>query len=72
MEFVDENGNSSVGISASRDLREAKNQWAGYLTTDTLSKALEENFFFICSKVFFFYENRSTYTLAQFERGGVG
>lgn len=43
MEFVDENGNSSVGISASRDLREAKNQWAGYLTTDTLSKALEEN-----------------------------
>ena len=43
VEFVDENGNSSVGISASRDLREAKNQWAGYLTTDTLSKALEEN-----------------------------
>ena len=39
VEFVDENGNSSVGISASRDLREAKNQWAGYLTTDTLSKA---------------------------------
>ena len=37
VEFVDENGNSSVGISASRDLREAKNQWAGYLTTDTLS-----------------------------------
>ena len=32
VEFVDENGNSSVGISASRDLREAKNQWAGYLT----------------------------------------
>lgn len=26
VEFVDENGNSSVGISASRDLREAKNQ----------------------------------------------
>ena len=29
VEFVDENGNSSVGISASRDLREAKNQWTG-------------------------------------------
>ena len=43
VEFVDENGNSSVVISASRDLREAKNQWVGYLTTDTLSKALEEN-----------------------------
>ena len=43
VEYVDENGNSSVGISASRDLREAKNQWAGYLTADTLSKVLEEN-----------------------------
>ena len=43
VEYVDENGNSSVGISAVRDLREAKNQWAGYLTADTLSKALEEN-----------------------------
>ena len=43
VEYVDENGNSSVGISAARDLREAKNQWAGYLTADTLSKALEEN-----------------------------
>ena len=43
VEYVDENGNSSVGISAVRDLREAKNQWAGYLTEDTLSKALEEN-----------------------------
>ena len=26
VEYVDENGNSSVGISAARDLREAKNQ----------------------------------------------
>ena len=43
VEYVDENGTSSVGISAVRDLREAKNQWAGYLTADTLSKALEEN-----------------------------
>ena len=43
VEYVDENGNSSVGISAARYLREAKNQWAGYLTADTLSKALEEN-----------------------------
>ena len=43
VEYVDENGNSSVGISAARYLREAKNQWSGYLTADTLSKALEEN-----------------------------
>lgn len=43
VEYVDENGNHSVGISAARDLREAKNEWAGYLTEDTLSKVLEEN-----------------------------
>lgn len=43
VEYVDENGNHSVGISAVRDLREAKNEWAGYLTEDTLSKVLEEN-----------------------------
>ena len=43
VEFVDENGNHSVGISAARDLRETKNEWKGYLTEDTLSKALEEN-----------------------------
>ena len=43
VEYVDENGNHSVGIKASRNLREAKNKWAGYLTEDTLRKALEEN-----------------------------
>ena len=43
VEYVDEKGNHSVGISAARDLREAKNEWKGYLTEDTLSKALEEN-----------------------------
>lgn len=43
VEYVDENGNHSVGISAARDLREAKNEWAGYLTEDTLSKVLEED-----------------------------
>ena len=43
VEYVDENGNHSVGITASRNLREAKNKWAGYLTEDTLRKALEEN-----------------------------
>ena len=32
VEYVDENGNHSVGISASHHLREAKNEWAGYLT----------------------------------------
>lgn len=43
VEYVDENGNHSVGITASRNLREAKNKWAGYLTEDTLRKVLEEN-----------------------------
>lgn len=43
VEYVDENGNHSVGIKASRNLREAKSKWAGYLTEDTLRKALEEN-----------------------------
>ena len=43
VEYVDEKANHSVGISAARDLREAKNEWKGYLTEDTLSKALEEN-----------------------------
>lgn len=42
VEYVDENGNHSVGIAASRNLRETKNKWAGYLTEDTLRKALEE------------------------------
>lgn len=43
VEYVDENGNHSVGISAARNLREAKNKWAGYLTEDTLRKVLEKN-----------------------------
>lgn len=43
VEYVDENGNHSVGIVASRNLREAKNEWAGYLTNDTLRKVLKEN-----------------------------
>lgn len=43
VEYVDENGNHSVGITASRNLRETKNKWAGYLTEDTLCKVLEEN-----------------------------
>ena len=41
VEYVDENGNHSVGISASHNLREARNEWAGYLTEDTLRKVLD-------------------------------
>lgn len=43
VEFVDENGNTSVGISASKNLRAAKNEWAGNLTEDVFRKALEKN-----------------------------
>ena len=43
VEYVDESGNHSVGISAAKNLREAKNEWAGYLTADTFRKVLEEN-----------------------------
>lgn len=43
VEYVDENGNHSVGISAAKSLREAKNEWAGYLTEDVLKEVLEQN-----------------------------
>lgn len=43
VEYVDENGNHSTGILAARNLREAKNEWSGYLTEDTFRKALEKN-----------------------------
>lgn len=43
VEYVDENGNHSVGILASHHLREARNEWTGYLTEDILRKVLEEN-----------------------------
>ena len=41
VEYVDENGNHSVGITASRNLREAKNKWAGNMT-ETLSDDIVE------------------------------
>lgn len=43
VEYVDKDGNHSVGISAARKLREEKNKWAGYLTEDVFAAVLEEN-----------------------------
>lgn len=43
VEYVDHNGNSSTGISAAKNLRAAKNKWAGYLTEDVLQKVIEKN-----------------------------
>lgn len=43
VEYVDENGNHSVGFSAARNLREAKNEWSGYLTEDVFKDVLAVN-----------------------------
>lgn len=43
VEYVDTNGDHSVGFAAAEKLREAKNEWAGYLTDDVLQKVIEEN-----------------------------
>ena len=43
VEYVDEDGGHSVGISAARNLKEEKNKWSGYLTEDVFRAVLEEN-----------------------------
>ncbi len=43
VEYIDENGGRSVGISAARSLRGEKNKWAGYLTKNALQQAAEEH-----------------------------
>ena len=43
VEYVDEDGNHSTGISAARELRAAKNEWAGPLTGDVLQEVIAEN-----------------------------
>lgn len=43
IEYVDGQKQVSTGIFAAKKLRDAKNQWAGYLTEDVLVKVIEEN-----------------------------
>lgn len=43
VEYIDENGNHSTGFFAARNLRDAQNEWAGYLTEDVFQKVVEEN-----------------------------
>lgn len=43
VEFVDENGKTTIGIAAASQLREEKNKWAGYITEDVLREVLEGN-----------------------------
>ncbi|MDD6213452.1 MAG: ABC transporter permease [Clostridiales bacterium] len=41
--YVDEYGHSSSGYTAAHELREKKNQWAGYIAEEKISAMLEEN-----------------------------
>lgn len=43
VEYIDESGNQSTGISAAKNLREAKNEWSGYLTDDVFQSVFEKN-----------------------------
>lgn len=43
VEYVDEKGEHFTGAAGAKSLREAQNEWAGYLTEDVFRKALEEN-----------------------------
>lgn len=41
--YTDENGNSHTGPTAARDLRGAKNEWAGPIDAEALTRAINEN-----------------------------
>lgn len=43
VEYVDEDGNHSVGFYAARQLQAVQNEWAGYLTDDVLQQVIAEN-----------------------------
>lgn len=43
VEYVDKSGNHSTGILAAKNLRQAKNEWSGYLTEDVFQNVLEKN-----------------------------
>lgn len=43
VEYVDENGNSSYGIAAARNLRKEVNQWTGELTEDVFAEVVRKN-----------------------------
>lgn len=42
VEYVDENGNHTIGMTAAQKLREERNQWAGYLTEDVFREVYKE------------------------------
>ncbi len=68
VDYVDENGEKSAGIAAASALREAKNEWAGYITEDVLRKVLEENALIINSEEYLsadLTENEKAYSKGQ-------
>ena len=67
-DYVNENGEKSTGIAAASALREAKNEWAGYITDDALRKVLEENALIINSEEYLstdVIENNKAYSKRQ-------
>lgn len=43
VEYIDTDGNRTSGITAARELRSEKDEWAGYLTEDVLAEVAAEN-----------------------------
>lgn len=43
VDYIDENGEKTVGFVAAQTLKEEKNKWSGYITEDVLIKVLDEN-----------------------------
>lgn len=43
VEYVDESGNHLTGMAAVKKLRQAKNEWSGYLTEDVFQSVLKKN-----------------------------
>ncbi|QDW72821.1 ABC transporter permease [Lachnospiraceae bacterium KGMB03038] len=43
VDYTDQDGNTVTGISAARNLREMKNQWAGDVTEEVIREAVREN-----------------------------
>ena len=43
VEYMDENGNHTTGITAAQNLRREKNKWAGDLTEDVFREVYQKN-----------------------------
>lgn len=43
IEYIDENGDAQVGVTAAKTLREMKEKWEGYVTEERLQEVIREN-----------------------------